>query len=131
MKTMLLAAIVALLGAGSVLAQEAGPYQLERTEDGYVRMDTRTGRMWLCRETSGSLTCDPATETGAAVAPPSDLEARVAALEAQIAGEPQAAGQLPSDEEFERSLSMMERFMRRFMGIARDLERSEDDPTRL
>ncbi len=131
MKTMLFATTFALLAVNPILAQESGPFQLERTENGYVRMDTRTGRMWLCREESGSLTCDPATETGAAIATVTDLEARVAALEAQAAASGQGSGQLPSEEEFERSLSLMERFMRRFMGIARDLEQSEDDPTRL
>lgn len=131
MKTMLLAATLAVLAANPVLAQESGPFQLERTQDGYVRMDTRTGRMWLCREASGSLTCDPATETGTAVAPVSDLEDRVAALEDRLSTAPEAGGQLPSEEEFERSLSMMERFMRRFMGIARDLEHGEGDPSRI
>ncbi len=131
MKTLMIATTLTLLAANPVPAQEGGAFQLERTEDGYVRMDTRTGRMWLCREASGGLTCDPATETGSAATTVADLEARIAALEAQIAAVPQASGQLPSDEEFERSLSVMERFMRRFMGIARDLEDGEGDPSRI
>ncbi len=118
------------LPAGSATAQEAdGPYRLERTEGGYVRMDTRSGRMWLCREDAGALACraaseadDPAAGRGALEARIAELEDRVEALERPVAG-------LPSDEEFERSLSFMERFMRRFMGIVRDMEEEPETRT--
>lgn len=56
------------------------------------------------------------------------LEARVAALEARLAEleavPPPPASGLPSDEEFERTLGFMETFMRRFMGLAREFERT-------
>jgi hypothetical protein len=133
------ARIVGLLAAGALLAgsllpaaaQEAGPYRLERTEDGYVRMDTRTGRMWLCREDGADLTCTAAAEAGtdAPDATLADLEARIAALEARLDAQT-PGGELPSEEEFERSLTLMERFMHRFMGIVRDFE-DETPPSRL
>ena len=57
LRTMGLAAamiIVALPAAG----QENGRYQLERGEEGFVRLDTVTGDMTLCRETGSGLACD-------------------------------------------------------------------------
>ena len=37
-------------------------YVLERTEDGFVRMDRQTGEMSVCREQSGSLVCRSAAD---------------------------------------------------------------------
>ena len=118
------------LTAGA-LAAEPDRYRLEKSPDGYVRMDTRTGRMWLCREDGADLSCSAAVEAGtdASDTKLADLEARIAALEARLDAQ-SSGGELPSEEEFERSLSLMERFMHRFMGIVRDLE-DETPPSRL
>src|SRR5687767_12917657 len=48
------------------LAQDAERYQLERTDQGYVRMDTRTGEMSICEERSGQLVCRLAADERAA-----------------------------------------------------------------
>jgi hypothetical protein len=107
-------------------AQESERYRLERTEDGFVRMDMETGAMSLCHERGGELVCRNATDNGSAdgakalIERVDALERRIAALEAQLAGE--GANGLPSEEEFEQTMSFMERFLRRFMGIAKDLE---------
>lgn len=75
----------------------------------------------------------PAFADDAATARIAALEARIAALEARLskleAAPPPAAAGLPSDEEFERTLGFMERFMRRFIGIAKELE-SDKAPDR-
>ena len=110
----------------SASAQDVERYRLERTEDGYVRLDTVTGKMSICVEQGGQLVCKASVEERAAYESQYDeLSARIAALEARIgaieAGG--AAGALPSDEEFEQTLGYMEKFLRRFMGIAQDLER--------
>ena len=107
-------------------AQEVERYQLERTQDGYVRLDTVTGRMTLCAERDGQLVCRMATEDRTAYDNEIDaLQARVDALEARItaleSGAPASA--LSEDQEFERTMGYMERFFRRFMGIVKDLER--------
>ncbi len=64
-------------------------------------------------------------QDGSAAARIAALEARITALEARVADletpAPAASG-LPSDAEFERTLGFMETFMRRFIGIARELE---------
>lgn len=120
----------------AVLAQEPGAaegerYRLERSAQGYVRMDTATGAISLCREEAGRLACAPAAEAdteGEVAAPDATatrlmarievLERRIAALEAGG-----AAPGLPSEKDFEQTLSYMERFFQRFMGIVRDFDR--------
>lgn len=100
-----------------VLADEpvAGRYQLQPVEGGVVRLDTATGAMALCKAGAGALDCAP-------VAPQADvasLSARVAALEREVSALKKDGG-LPSDAEVDRSLSIMEKFMRGFMGLARE-----------
>lgn len=114
------------------LAQDAERYQLERTDDGYVRLDSRTGRMSLCREQGDQLVCRYATDESRAYVDDIDsLRDRVEALEERLAA--LEGGSVPSEEEFEQGLNYMERFMRRFMGIVQDFEErfgnSGDEPT--
>ncbi|MEX0956994.1 MAG: hypothetical protein WDZ83_17495 [Rhizobiaceae bacterium] len=109
-------------------AQESERYRLERTEDGFVRMDMETGGMSLCHERNGELVCRDATDNESAVGAGANalseridaLERRIAALEGLPPGE--GANALPSEEEFEQTMSLMERFLRRFMGIVKDLD---------
>ncbi len=127
-----------LLVAASTLtanAQDGDRYRLERTDDGFVRMDTDTGEMSFCSESAGVLTCRPASagetaQTGELAALQEridELEARVEQLEGGTGAPPQNA--LPTDEEFEQTMGLMERFLRRFMGIVKDLEGEEQrDP---
>lgn len=117
---------VALLPAS---AQDLERYRLERTQNGYVRLDTQTGAMTLCRESDGRLVCAPAAqndgeqETLSASEAESLrerlrlLEGRVSALES---GAPVAT--LPPEEEFERGIGYMERFFRMFMGLVKEFE---------
>lgn len=102
----------------------AGRYQLQPVEGGVVRLDTATGALTLCKSEAGGLACAASENTAAAAPAASDLDklkARVDALERQLAARDKAAD-LPSDAEVDRSLSIMEKFMRRFMGLARELD---------
>lgn len=111
----LLSAIVLTAPAA---AQEAR-YQLERTETGYARIDTATGEVSTCTQSGAQLVCRMAADERSALEEQvAALEDRVAALEARPAG----AGGLPSDEEVDRAIGLMERFMRGFVGVVRELD---------
>ena len=130
-------AAVALLGSAlapaSAIAQENGRFRLEGTENGYVRLDTRTGAISTCSEQQGQLICKMATEDREAyendIASLQDrvkkLEDRVSALEGKGGS---AASGLPTEQEFEKSMSYMERFMRRFMDIAKSFDSEPESP---
>lgn len=127
-------ALAALSWTSTALAQDTERFRLERTEDGYVRMDTKTGAMSICRERSGQLVCTLAADERAAYQDDiadlgeklDKLEARIAALES--GGGAKADPGLPSEEEFEQTMGLMERFFRRFMGMVQDFEKEEKTP---
>lgn len=127
-------AVASLLGFSSANAQENGRYRLEGTETGYVRLDTRTGALSVCNEQQGQLICKMATEDREAYENDIvDLQDRVKKLEDKLAavdaGTASATpSKLPSEAEFEQSLGLMERFMRRFMDVAKSFDSEPEKP---
>lgn len=127
-------ALLASLTATSAGADDAARYRLEKTADGYVRMDTQTGAMSKCTEQAGQLVCRMAADERSAFQDEVDrlqasmkaLDERVARLENSLAA--RLESRLPSEEEFDRTMSYMERFFRGFMGIVRDLNKDEAEP---
>ena len=117
-------AALAMAGPASS-ADETGRYRLERTDGGFVRMDTENGQISFCTRQASGLDCKAAADERPAAAPEIDrLSRRVEALEKRIAeleaGKPQNA--LPTEEEFERTMGFMERFFRRFIGVIQDIQ---------
>jgi hypothetical protein len=131
------------LTAGA-FAAEPDRYRLEKSSDGYVRMDTRTGEMSICEEKWGELVCRMAADERTAVQDEIErLQTEVEALNDRLAGvkaledrvarlENSAAAKieknLPTEEEFNRTMSYMERFFRSFMGIVKDFESENSKP---
>ena len=125
----LIGLVVLLLAlATASLAQESDRYRLERTDNGLVRMDTVTGEMSICQDRDGRLVCRMLGDERAAFeqelerlqASVEALEKRVSELEAARPGD-EGPSQL-SESEFEQTMSYMERFFRRFIGIVKDLD---------
>jgi hypothetical protein len=112
-----------LLCAPASAEGDAERYRLEKTGDGYVRMDTVTGAMSTCREQSGQLVCRMAADERGVV---QDDKERVAKLENSLTSRLESS--LPSEEEFNKTMGYMERFFRSFMGIVRDMEKEDPPP---
>ena len=128
----------------SASAAEPDRYRLEKTPNGYVRMDTRTGEMSICQEKWGELVCRMAADERTAVqdemerlqtelkalddqlATVKALEDRVAKLENSVTAKIEQS--LPTEEDFNKTMSYMERFFRSFMGIVRDFENENPKP---
>ncbi len=107
-------------------------FALEKTDGGFVRLDRKTGALTLCQEKDGTLTCRMAADERAAYEEDlARLEKRVEALEKSLStGRPLAnAEPLPSDEEVERSIGIMERFMRSFFGLVEEFKQQEEGAT--
>ena len=120
---------VAALAAGSAQAEGEGRYRMEKTDGGLVRLDTATGEVSLCREQEGQIVCRMAADERAAFEKELDLlTKRVEALEKGGAtGETAAKPSLPTDEEIDRTMTIMEKMMQRFMGIVKNLEEGEEE----
>jgi flagellar motility protein MotE (MotC chaperone) len=115
--------------AASAFSGEADRYRLEKSANGYVRMDTQTGAMSICEERSGQLVCKMAADERAAFQDEVDrlqtslkaLDERVAKLENSLSARLEST--LPSEEDFNKTMSYMERFLRGFMGIVKDMDK--------
>ncbi len=126
------AALVSLVAA-SAYSEETGRYRLEKSDNGYVRMDTRTGAMSICEERSGQLVCKMAADERAAFQDEIDrlqtsmkaMDERVTKLENSLSARLESS--LPSEEDFNKTMSYMERFVRGFMGIVRDMYKDSGD----
>ncbi|WP_027230330.1 hypothetical protein [Phyllobacterium sp. UNC302MFCol5.2] len=131
-RTMLIVLALAPLVGQPARAEESPGYTLEKTADGFVRMNNKTGEMSICQQQAAQLVCKVAAEERTAYEEDiADLKGRVAKLEDTVAAmgkiPPIVRDALPSDEQFEKSLGYMEKFMRRFMGIAKEFGYSPED----
>jgi hypothetical protein len=116
------AAAAAVMAGVPALAQDVERYQLERTQGGYVRLDTATGTMSICKQRGGQLVCELAVEEREAYDRDFDsLQLRVDELESRVSVLERTGG-MPSDEEIDRTIGHMEKFFRSFMGIVKEFE---------
>jgi hypothetical protein len=132
---MILAAILLTVATGAASAQDTNRYSLEKTADGYVRMDNATGEMSICKEQADQLVCRVAADDRVALEDGiSQLEARLSKIEARLAAFEKsgviAQDKMPTDEEFEKTMGYMEKFFRRFMGVVKDLNEAETQPNK-
>jgi hypothetical protein len=128
------ATVALLIGAGLAFAGIAsaqdpapGRYSMQKSETGIARLDTQTGEVSLCQERNGELVCRMAADERSALELEIDLlTKRVETLEKAVkSGDSVAKRDLPTDEEIDRTMGIMERMMRKFMDIVKDLEGSD------
>ena len=100
----------------------------EAAGSGFVRLDTHTGEMSICKLSDGQLICRMAADERRA------LEDQIDLLEeklARLAGPSNERSDthyknLPSDDEIDQSFGVMEKLMRRFFDLVEDLENETD-----
>ena len=117
----------------SVAAEDLSRFSLEKTADGYVRLEKSTGEMSICKEQAGQLVCRLAVDDRAALADQvSSMDRRLTAIEGRLGNLEKSGGRpiedMPTDEEFEKTMGYMERFFRRFMGVVKELNDEENGP---
>lgn len=104
----------------------AGRFQLERSGDHFIRLDKQTGAMSICQDQGGNLVCRMAADERTAYDDELDrLSDRVAKLEKTVTTT--SGSRLPDDAEIDRTLGIMQKFMRGFMGMAREFQNEEPD----
>lgn len=119
--------------AFTAFAQEPAPgrYAMQKTDSGVARLDTQTGEVSLCQEKDGEMVCRMAADERTAFELELDLlTKRVETLEKAVGeGQTSLKPRLPTKEEIDQTMSVMERMMRSFMGIVKDLESEEKQPS--
>jgi hypothetical protein len=117
----------------TALAEDAdGRYRMLPTAEGFLKLDTRSGAVSECKRGPDGYQCRLVPDEQRALQAEIDrLAGENAALKEQLAKTgpplPERPGErtktspiLPCDEEIDRALGYMEKFLRRFMGILRD-----------
>ncbi len=121
-----LPAALLLASPGGAAEQDAGRFQLERSGDHFVRLDRQTGAMTICQDQNGNLVCRMAADERTAYDGELDrLSDRVTKLEKTVAAN--KGSSLPSDADVDRTLGIMQKFMRGFMGMAKEFQNEEPD----
>jgi len=106
-------------------AGEPRRYTMTPTEGGFLRLDTQTGSVSFCTAKDRPSLCRASADEKAALeAEVSQLRRENAELRSKLSGapaaQPKGSSGLPSEEEFERTLSFTERFLWRMMKISRE-----------
>lgn len=132
----LAASAVAIMIPVQALAQEpaVNRYTMEKTESGFVRLDTLTGEMSICTQQAGQLVCRLAADERRAFEETlSELSARVESLEARLdaLAPPDPDAQIPDEAELDRAIGAMEKMMRRFFGMVEELQKEFDDTPKI
>lgn len=133
MRSVFLMIAVLAAGATSVVAEDSARFALEKTSDGYVRMDKTSGEMSICKEQDGQLVCRLAADDKGALADQlSQMDKRLGAIEEKLTKMEKSgvgpSSDMPTDEEFEKTMGYMEKFFRRFMGVVKELNDEEHGP---
>ncbi len=129
--TVFLAAPLFLCMASAAAFAQDDRYVLEKSGDGFVRMDRQTGEMSNCTAEGEALVCKLAADERTAYQDEIDrlqrsldaLDQRVVKLEGSLTNKLESS--LPTEEEFNKTLSYMERFMRSFMDLTKDLDKDK------
>ena len=113
-------------GIGAAGAQEADRFTMEKTADGYVRLNSQTGEMSICKETSGQLVCRLAADDRVSLEDEMDrMSERLDGLEKRLAlieDGAKSSFNLPTDQEIDKTVGVMQRFFRGFAGIVKELD---------
>lgn len=127
-------ATLALAPAAAIAQENNARFALEKSADGFVRMDRVTGEMSICQETGGQLVCKMAADDRTAFENELDrMQENIDSLSKRVAILESAPRSLmPTDEEFDQTMTYMQRFFRGFMDIVkewdRDLRGNEPEP---
>ena len=96
---------------------ENGRYSMQQTPDGFLRLDTRTGKVSLCTVKDGAARCTLAADERDA------YEREIAALKEGKDARPATGSsgpRFPTDDEIDRTLGVMQKLWRGMNRIIRD-----------
>ncbi len=123
-----------ILGAGYyakpdllVAGNSDNRFVMKKTGNGFLRMDTKTGKVSVCRPKAGSWVCQAVADDREVLEKEiAGLEDRVGVLKRYIKKSESSYFNLPSDKEVDQVLSYFEGLVKRFRGFADFLNDDEE-----
>ncbi len=131
-------ALLLLVAASPAWAQNAGRFAFQQVDGGLMRLDTETGQVSHCTKSGDSFACRSVADDRAALMDEIERlkreneQLRQAAGKAPEAKPPGITGklQMPSEEEIDKAMGLVENLMRRMLRTFRD-EAPQPEPKRL
>ncbi|HWV52638.1 hypothetical protein [Pseudorhodoplanes sp.] len=137
---LLLAALPVTVSAQSAPDTENGRYSFNRIDEGYLRLDQRTGQVSICSSRAMGWSCHPVPDERAALEEEiARLQRDNAALKKEMlargitppggqAGQPPATSdkpalKMPSDADLDRAMAAMERLWKRLVEMVQRWQR--------
>ena len=146
----------AILTSQAVAQDRAGRYTMHKAEDGFVRLDTQSGAMSLCRKSDDAWACEPMAgshradqrELAKLRRENAELREQIKQLGSRPAdrsggevdpSDPPRPGarsgggtssglRLPTEKEVDQALNYFENILRKFQDRLKRLERNQDNP---
>ncbi len=128
-----LLAALAAFPLSPAAAQTGGRFTFQPLEGGLMRLDTETGQVSHCTKAGDSFACRSVADDRAALMDEIERLKRENEQLRQAAGKaqgPTAKLQLPSEEEIDKAMGLVETLMRRMLRTFRD-EAPQPEPKRL
>jgi hypothetical protein len=126
---------LATIPAAAQMRDAPGRYTMQPVDGGFLRLDTQTGAVAMCRPgAGGAVACQPAESEQTLAGELSRLRAENIELKAEIkrlekiAGVPDRTGppaselKLPSEQEVDQALDYVERMFKKFRDRLRNLD---------
>lgn len=105
---------------------ENGRFTLSPVPGGVMRLDSRTGKVSICRQKGEAWACEAAADDRAAYEQEiSRLQEKVAKLEGQLRTGDKTEMKLPSDADVDKAMTFFENILRRFKSMIENLQRED------
>lgn len=105
---------------------ENGRFTMSPVAGGVMRMDTRTGKISICRQKGDAWACEAAADDRAAYEQEiARLQDRVAKLERELRTGDKTEMKLPSDADVDKAMTFFENILRRFKSMIDNLQRED------
>jgi hypothetical protein len=120
MRLTFISILALVLACTSAIAQtlDTGRRRIYPTLHGFLEVDPRSGAITECKRSPGGYQCTPVSDGDPLLKEDSAPRAQAPAPTAPPSASPRPV--LPTEEEIDRALDVMEHFLRRFMGIVRE-----------